>query len=55
MLNLDARKAFKRDLKVALRVEPVALRVEQILFRMPIFPIFDYDHGLSLMDDDSPL
>ena len=43
-LNLDARKASKLDLKVALchglvalRVGPVALRVGQILHRMTIF------------------
>ena len=44
-INLDAWKAFKRDLKVV-------PRVENILLSMPIFPVFDYDHGLSLMVDD---
>lgn len=54
-LNLDAGKASKRDLKVALCVGPVALRIGQFLLRMPIFPVFDYVHGFYLMEDDLAL
>jgi len=50
-LNLDAGKASKRDLKVALRVEPVALRVGQILHRVAILLCFDCVHGFFLMED----
>jgi len=50
-LNLDVGKASKRDLSVALRVEPVALRIGQILHRMAILLCFDYDHGFFLMED----
>ena len=50
-LNLDAEKASKRDLKVALCVGPLALRVGQILHRMAIFLCFDYVHGFFLMED----
>ena len=50
-LNCDAGKASKRDLKVVLRVGPVALRVGQILHKMAIFLCFDCVHGFSLMED----
>ena len=51
-LNLDAEKASERDLTVALHVGPVVLRVGQFLLKMASFPVFDYDHGFSLMVDD---
>ena len=54
-LNLDVRKASKRDMKVVLCVEPVVLHVGQFLLRMAIFPVFDFNHGFSLMVDDLPL
>jgi len=54
-INLDVGKASKRDLKVALRGGPVALRVGQFLLRMASFPVFDCVLGFYLMDDDSPL
>ena len=50
-LNLDVGKASKRDLKVALRIGPVALHVGQIFHRMAIFICFDCVHGFSLMGD----
>ena len=43
-LNLDAGKASKRDLELA-------LHVGQILHRMAIFLCFDYVHRFSLMED----
>ena len=43
-LNLDAEKASKRDLKVA-------LHVGQILHRMATLLGFDCVHGFSLMDN----
>ena len=50
-VNLDGRKASKRDLKMALHIGPVALRVGKILHRMAIFLCFDCVHGFSLMED----
>ena len=50
-LNLDVGKASKTDLKVALRVGPMALCVGQILHKMAIFLCFDYVHGFSLIED----
>ena len=58
-LNLDAGNASKRDLKVALCVGPVALRVGQFLLRITIFPVFllcswIISHGgcLTIVNDD---
>jgi len=42
-------------MKVVLCVEPVVLHVGQFLLRMAIFPVFDFNHGFSLMVDDLPL
>ena len=49
--NLDAVKASKMDLKVALHIGPVALRIGQILYRIAISLCFDSDLGISLMED----
>jgi len=54
-INWDAEKVSKRDLKVALRFCPMALCFSQFLLRVAIFPVFYYNHGLSLMVDNLPM
>jgi len=54
-LNLDAEKVSKRDLRVALRFCPMALRFSQFLLKVVIFPVFYYNHGFSLMLDNLPM
>ena len=54
-INLDIRKASKRELKEALRIGPVALRIGQILHRIGISLCFDCDLGFSLMEDVLPM
>ena len=50
-LNLDVRKALKKDLKVALRVGSMALHAGKFLHMMAIFLCFDFVRGFSLMED----
>ena len=54
-INLDVGKTSKRDLKVVLRIGPVALRIGQILHRIAISLCFDCDLGFSLMDVNDDL
>ena len=54
-LNLDAKKASKMDLKVALCVGLVPLHIGQILPKIAISLCFDCDLGFSLMDDVLPM
>ena len=54
-LNFDAKKASKRDLKLALCIGPVALCIGQILHRIVISLCFECDLGFYLMEDGLPI